>query len=252
MKSQLFQNVLAIIPSRFSSSRFPGKPMAKIDGKFMIQHVWENAKQTDEIDEVIVATDDKRIVNAVKNFGGKVVLTSLNHKTGTDRIIEALSDHPCEWVLNIQGDEPLINSSDLSNLIKTTQISKGIKVSTLVKKSDDQLMLEDPNVVKVTFNLRKQALYFSRSLIPFRKSYSGQKHLGWRHLGVYLFKRDFLIDFYKWPQTTLEKTENLEQLRILENGETILCVEAVFDSVSVDVPRDIKLAEKMINLRKTE
>ena len=225
--------------------------MAKIDGKIMIQHVWENAKQTEEIDEVIVATDDERIANAVKNFGGKVVLTSLNHKTGTDRIIEALSDLPCEWVLNIQGDEPLINSSDLSNLIKTTKISNGIKVSTLVKNSGDKLMLEDPNIVKVTFNIRKQALYFSRSLIPFRKSHPGQKYLGWRHLGVYLFKRDFLIDFYKWPQTTLEKTENLEQLRILENGETILCVEAVFDTVSVDVPRDIELAEKMINLRKS-
>ena len=158
MKSKIYQNVLAIIPSRYSSSRFPGKPMAKIDGKLMIQHVWENAKQTNEIDEVIVATDDERILNAVKKFGVNVVLTSSNHKTGTDRIIEVLKGRNCEWVLNIQGDEPLINSSDLKNLIKKTQITKGTKVSTLVKKSNDLVLLKDPNIVKVTFNLRREAL----------------------------------------------------------------------------------------------
>ena len=246
MSLKIHQNTLAIIPARYSSTRFPGKPLAEIDGKTMIQHVWENAVKTKGIDEVIVATDDNRIFSTVSEFGGKVVLTDPNHETGTDRIVEALSGRSCDWVINIQGDEPLMSSSDLERLIKKAQNSKGTNVATLVQKIFDEVQLNDPNIVKVTLNKKNHALYFSRSLIPFH-GYSENKEIkSWRHLGVYIFKRDFLINFYNWPQTELEKTEKLEQLRILENGENLLCVEAEKECVSVDVPMDIELVEKIL------
>ena len=250
MSLKLHQKTLAIIPARYSSTRFPGKPLAQIAGKSMIQHVWENVVKTKEIDEVIVATDDERIFNPVKKFGGKVVLTSPNHKTGTDRIVEALSGRSCDWVLNIQGDEPLMSSSDLEKLIKKAKNTKGTKVATLVYKIYDVVLLKDPNIVKVTLNMNNEALYFSRSSIPYQ-GYSKNKNIkSWRHLGVYIFKRDFLINFYNWPQTFLEKIEKLEQLRILENGEKLLCVEAEKECVSVDVPKDIELVEKILKMKK--
>ena len=214
----------------------------------MIQHVWENAVNTKGIDEVIVATDDDRIFDSVKEFGGKVALTNPNHKTGTDRIVEVLSGRSCDWVMNIQGDEPLISSSDLERLINEAQNTKGTEVATLVQKIHDKDQLKDPNIVKVTLNKKNQALYFSRSLIPFPRSTKNINFSSWCHLGVYLFKKDFLENFYKWPQTLLEKTEKLEQLRILENGGNILCIEAESECVSVDVPDDIKLVEKILNL----
>ena len=244
------QKTLAIIPARYSSKRFPGKPLVEIEGKSMIQHVWENAVNTKGIDEVIVATDDDRIFDSVKEFGGKVTLTNPNHKTGTDRIVEVLSGRSCDWVMNIQGDEPLISSSDLERLINEAQNTKGTEVATLVQKIHDKDQLKDPNIVKVTLNKKNQALYFSRSLIPFPRSTKNKNFSSWCHLGVYLFKKDFLENFYKWPQTLLEKTEKLEQLRILENGGNILCIEAKCKCVSVDVPEDIKLVEKILNLQK--
>ena len=250
MSLKLDQKTLAIIPARYFSTRFPGKPLAEIAGKSMIQHVWENVVKTKGIDEVIVATDDNRILSSVRKFGGQAVLTSPNHKTGTDRIVEAISGRTCDWVLNIQGDEPLVSSSDLEMLIKKAQNTEGTKVSTLVHKIYDEVLFKDPNIVKVVLNKKNQALYFSRSLIPFH-GYSKKKNItSWRHLGVYIFKRDFLINFYKWPQTLLEKTEKLEQLRILENGENILCVEAEKECVSVDVPEDIEFVEKILKMEK--
>ena len=241
---------LAVIPARYASSRFPGKPLVEIAGKSMIQHVWERAMQTQSIDEVLIATDDQRILNAVEKFGAKGVLTSTEHKTGTDRIVEALSGRSCEWVLNIQGDEPLVLPSDLERLILEAHNTEGTKGATLIYKITDEAMLHDPNVVKVTLNKKNQALYFSRSLIPFPRSPQTENFSIWRHLGVYLFQRDFLLQFHQWPQSVLEQTEQLEQLRILENGETLLCVEAENDSVGVDVPKDVEYAEMMLKKQK--
>jgi 3-deoxy-manno-octulosonate cytidylyltransferase (CMP-KDO synthetase) len=240
------QKTLAIIPARYASNRFPGKPLVKIAGKSMIQHVWERAMQTQAVDEVLVATDDQRILNAVEKFGGKAVLTSTEHKTGTDRIVEALSGHSCDWVLNIQGDEPLVLPSDLERLIRKAQHTEGTKAATLIFKITDEAKLHDPNVVKVTLNQSSQALYFSRSMIPFPRAPQTSNFSIWHHLGVYLFKRDFLMQFHQWPQSPLEQTEQLEQLRILENGETLLCVEAENDGVGVDVPQDVEYAEMML------
>ena len=237
---------LAVIPARYASSRFPGKPLVEIAGKSMIQHVWERAMQTKAIDDVLVATDDQRILTAVEKFGGKGILTNQKHKTGTDRIVEAVSGRSCEWVLNIQGDEPLLLSSDIERLILQAQNTEGTKGATLIYKITDKKMLHDPNVVKVVLNKKSEALYFSRSLIPFTRSAQWEKFSIWRHLGVYLFQLDFLLQFQQWPQSALEHTEQLEQLRILENGETLLCVEAENDSVGVDVPLDIEYAEMML------
>ena len=246
MSTSTLVKTLAIIPARYASTRFPGKPLVEIAGKSMIQHVWERAMQTPSIDEVLVATDDQRILDAVEKFGAEGVLTSKEHKTGTDRIIEALSGRSCDWVLNIQGDEPLVLPADLERLIKKAVQTRDTKGATLIYKITDEAELHDPNVVKVTLNQSSQALYFSRSLIPFPRSPQSSNFNAWRHLGVYLFKRDFLLRFDQWSQSPLEQTEQLEQLRILENGETLLCVEAENDGVGVDVPQDVAIAEKLM------
>ena len=238
---------LAVIPARYYSTRFPGKPLTIIAGKSMIQHVWERAMMVDSVDEVIVATDDQRILDTVNKFGGKAILTSREHKTGTDRIVEVISKVSCEWVINIQGDEPLVVAADLERLIVNTHKTKGAKVSTLIHKITNKSMLHNPNIVKVVLDKKQQALYFSRSLIPYTRSQKVGNLPIWRHLGVYLFHRDFLLQFHQWPQSLLEKTEQLEQLRILENGESLLCVESDHNSIGVDVPSDVAYVEKIIN-----
>ena len=240
------QKTLAIIPARYSSTRFPGKPLADIAGKPMIQHVWERVRQTPSIDQILVATDDERILDTVRNFGGDGVLTSTKHETGTDRIVEVVKEISCGFVLNIQGDEPTVQAADLDRLIKQTKIRKGIKASTLIYNITDKTQLNDPNIVKVTVNVNNIALYFSRSLIPYPRSGQNSNCKIWRHLGIFLFQRKFLLQYSKWPRSNLEKSEQLEQLRILENGESILCVEAENETVSVDVPEDLVYVENLL------
>ena len=240
------QKTVAIIPARYSSTRFPGKPLADIAGKPMIQHVWERAKQTPSIDQIFVATDDERILDTVRNFGGEAVLTSTEHETGTDRIVEVAEGISCGWVLNIQGDEPMILPEDVDRMIKQTKIRKGTKAATLIYKITDHAQLNDPNVVKVTVNLNNMALYFSRSLIPYQRSGQSKHSRIWRHLGVYLFQRDFLMEYSQWPRSNLEKSEQLEQLRILENGESLLCVDAENEGERVDVPQDLVYVEDLM------
>ena len=161
-------------------------------------------------------------------------------------IVEVAEELTCGWILNIQGDEPTVLSADLDRLIKQTKIRKGIKAGTLIYQITDQEQLNDPNIVKVTVNLNNMALYFSRSLIPYPRSGQSANCKIWRHLGVYLFQRKFLMEFSKWARSTLEISEQLEQLRILENGESLFCVEAENEGVSVDVPKDLAYVEKLI------
>ena len=240
------QKTLAIIPARYSSTRFPGKPLVDIAGKPMIQHVWERVRQTPSIDQILVATDDERILDTVRNFGGDGVLTSKKHETGTDRIVEVVQEISCGLVLNIQGDEPTVLPADLDRLIKQTKIRKGTKAATLIYNITDKTQLNDPNIVKVTVTVNNTALYFSRSLIPYPRSDQNSNCKIWRHLGVYLFQRKFLLEYSQWPRSNLEKSEQLEQLRILENGESILCVEAENETVSVDVPEDLVYVENLL------
>ena len=246
MNSPSSQKTVAIIPARYSSKRFPGKPLADIAGKPMIQHVWERVKQTPSIDQIIVATDDERILDTVKNFGGEGVLTSKDHETGTDRIVEVAQEISCGWVLNIQGDEPTVLHTDLDRLIKQAKIKKETKAATLIYKINNQTQLNDPNIVKVVVNINNTALYFSRSMIPYLRSSKSADCKIWRHLGVYLFRRKFLMEYSEWPRSNLEKLEELEQLRILENGESLLCVEAENEGVSVDVPQDLIHVENLM------
>jgi len=239
-------SVLAVIPARYASTRFPGKPLALIAGKPMLQHVCERVSRVPAIDEVLVATDDERIRAAVEEFGGTAVLTSPDHQTGTDRIVEALAGRETGWVLNVQGDEPAIDGSDLARLIETAQAAPDTQAATLVFRTRDPAKIADPNIVKAVVAPDGNALYFSRSPVPFPRKASEAPHAVWRHLGVYLFRREFLLRFHAWPQTPLEQTEQLEQLRILEHGETLLCVEAQHEGVGVDVPEDVPTAEALL------
>ncbi len=245
MKSTL-PSILAVIPARYASTRFPGKPLVQLEGKTMIQHVYERVSRTPSLEGVLVATEDRRIYDAVEHFGGRAVMTSADHKTGTDRIVEAVKDLECEWVLNVQGDEPLIDTDDLETLIQKTLGSEAVRAATLVVRFEDEARLHDQNVVKTVLNLRGEALYFSRSLLPFPRNPQRRPFQVWRHLGVYLFRKDLLLQFHQWPQTPLEKTEQLEQLRLLERGERMLCVQASSEAHGVDVPTDVDIAESLL------
>ena len=239
--------VLAVIPCRYASSRFPGKPLAPIRGKPMIQHVVERTARAPSVSRVIVATDDARIRDAVRAFGGEAVMTG-EHRSGTDRIAEALAIETARgaapgWVLNVQGDEPLIDPADLERLIQGMfAVPEGL-MGTLVHPLHTEQELNDVHVVKAVLDLQHRALYFSRSPVPYPREPGS---LGWRHMGVYLYRTDFLRTFHGLPSTELAEREQLEQLRALENGYAIHCFEAAFLSVGVDVPADIARAEEAL------
>ena len=233
--------IWAVIPARYGSTRFPGKPLALLAGKPMIQHVFESARQAVSFSRVMVATDDVRIEEAVRGFGGTSVMTG-EVETGTDRIAAAvekempLHGRP-DWVMNIQGDEPLIHSGDLDTLARGLPAAPDGVLGTLVFPLQSEEELHDPNVVKAVLDKEQRAIYFSRAPIPYPR---GEGGLGWRHLGIYLFRTDFLFTFSRLPQTPLARREQLEQLRALENGYPIHCFEAAHVSVGVDVPADLE------------
>jgi 3-deoxy-manno-octulosonate cytidylyltransferase (CMP-KDO synthetase) len=251
---------VVIIPSRWGSTRFPGKPLEIIAGKPMIQWVFERAKEAKTVSEVIVATDDERILNTVIGFGGKAVLTSPDHPSGTDRIAEAAERLDYDIVVNIQGDEPLIPSSNIDLLVKPFLDDEFIKVTTLKTRIFDIEEIYDPNVVKVTSSQSGFALYFSRSLIPFERDnwengkwnfstkdlISGEKTF-FRHIGAYGFKKSFLMEYINMPESDLEKAEKLEQLRIIENGIPIKIVETNIGSIGVDCREDLAKVEELLS-----
>ena len=239
--------VWAVIPARYASTRFPGKPLAEIDGKPMIRHVCERAGRAAEVSRVLVATDDERIEAAVAAFGGEAVRTG-EHDTGTDRIAEAvtLAAANCEppaWVLNVQGDEPMVDPADLDTLVRGTAGAPDAVMGTLVYPLRDEEELHDPNVVKAVLDDDGRALYFSRAPVPYPRGGGG---LGWRHMGVYLFRTDFLHAFAKMPATPLSQREQLEQLRVLEHGHAIHCFQASSLTIGVDVPGDVPRAEALM------
>jgi len=249
---------VVIIPARWGSTRFPGKPLENISGKPMIQWVVERAQNAETISEVIVATDDKRILNAVDSFGGRAVLTSDAHVSGTDRIAEAAKDLDCDIVINVQGDEPLIPSANIDLLVKPFLEDESIKVTTLKSKILDGDEIFDPNVVKVTSSKAGFALYFSRSPIPYlRDKWTNEEQVFlnktesdkvfYKHIGAYGFKKNFLMEYTKMPESLLETTEKLEQLRILENGIPIYVVETILGSIGVDCKEDLAKVEELLN-----
>lgn len=234
--------VIGIIPVRFKSKRFPGKPLAIISGKPMVQHVYERAKKSKLLNDLIVATDDKRIFDKVKEFGGKVILTG-EYPTGTDRIAEVARKINTEIVVNIQGDEPVIDPEIIDDAVFPLIKDKKILVSTLVHKIKDKKELKNPNIVKVVLDKDNFVLYFSRSVIPYYKNII---KIFYKHIGIYVYRKDFLLKFVNMSQGKLEKAEELEQLRILENGYKIKAILTNYSSIPVDVPKDIKKVEKFL------
>ena len=240
--------IVAFIPARYESTRFPGKPLALIAGKPMIQHVYERSEECPDLDQVYVATDDSRIFECVSGFGGKVIMTDKNHLSGTDRIAEAAGKidlQKKDIVVNIQGDQPIFHPSIISDLVKPFKENPDINMTTLMKKIKDDLDLHNTNHVKVVTDNNGYALYFSRFPIPFCRDEKSDA-VYYKHLGLYAYRKDFLLLFTKLSHGLLEKSEKLEQLRVLEHGFKIKVTETMFDSVEVDMPSDIDIVEQNI------
>ena len=236
--------VVAVIPARYGSQRLPAKPLADICGKPMVQHVYERASEASLVTRVLVATDDERIADVVRAFGGHAVMTPESLQTGTDRIAYVAQSLPdADIVVNVQGDEPLIEPTMIDEAIAQLIHDKSIQVGTLVREIDNDDDLLNPGIVKVVLDRNGNGMYFSRSPIPFgrdRQQYEWRKHhTYYKHIGLYVFRRQFLGTFTDMAQTPLETSEKLEQLRILENGYSIKCSITSFDSVPVDTKEDL-------------
>lgn len=239
------QRTVAVIPARYGSSRFPGKPLALIAGRPMIQRVYEQVSACRAIDDVVVATDDERIQTAVRGFGGTAVMTRQDHATGTDRIAEAVQGLSADLVLNVQGDEPLMSPCVLSDLVqhmRRTAVEMGTAAVPFRFTGRDPA---DPNAVKVVVDHQSFALYFSRSLIPHCRV-GGAAVEPLLHWGLYAYRRDFLSAFVAWPRGRLEMCEMLEQLRALEHGARIYVLQTDHVSVGVDVPADVLHVERLL------
>ena len=238
--------VTAIIPARWASTRFPGKPLVNLRGKPLVQHVWERANRAKRVGRVIIATDDMRIAEAAFDFGAEVALTSPKHPTGTDRLAEVAGKlKSAAIILNVQGDEPDIAPSTIDRLVGALQDDPGLGMVTAANPVTDLADVQNPHVVKVVTDLAGRALYFSRSVIPHdRDGRRGIRYL--RHQGIYGYRRQVLLAFVKWKPTPLEQAEKLEQLRALEHGIAIGVIVVRRGSVGVDVPGDVAKAERAL------
>ncbi|MDY6863926.1 MAG: 3-deoxy-manno-octulosonate cytidylyltransferase [Thermodesulfobacteriota bacterium] len=248
--------IIAVIPARYASSRFYGKVLADINGKPMIQWVYEKASQAKSITKVIVATDDNRIYEKVKEFFGDVVMTSPDHNCGTERIAEVIKEKDWELIVNVQGDEPLLEPEMIDQAVYPFLEGKdNIHISTLKSKIKEKREVFDPNVVKVVTDRNDFAIYFSRAPIPFDKRMwedtpNNKKvfipGLHFKHIGLYVYKRDALLKFSSLSSTPLEEFEGLEQLRALENGLRIKVPTTTYDSIGVDTPEDLSIVRKKL------
>lgn len=254
--------ITAIIPARYASTRFPGKALAEIGGKPMIQHVYERTCMASLVSRVIVATDDDRIAAAVRQIGGEAVMTSPNHDTGTDRLAEVAEKLDSDIIVNVQGDEPLISPEMIDQAIRPLLNNTSWKMGTLKTRINCLHDFLSPNVVKVVTGSDGCALYFSRSPLPFFRdkwhdlkndSFATGKLLCYKHVGLYVYRRDFLLEYAAMQPTFLEISEKLEQLRAIENGISICVVETEFESIGVDTPDDlIKAEERYSEIIKSE
>jgi len=239
-------SAVAVIPARWASTRFPGKPLYPILGKPLIRHVWERCREAKKISQIIVATDDMRIAEVAFDFGAEVTITSPKHPSGTDRIAEVASKlRGVKHIINVQGDEPAIDPRLIDRLVDTLAKKPTLEMVTAAIPFDDESDFQNPNNVKVVTALDGRALYFSRSPIPFErdkpKTAAEARRTFW-HLGIYGYRRDFLMKFVRWKPTPLEVTEKLEQLRALEHGASIQVLETKHRSLGVDTPEDVTRA----------
>ncbi|HXB69804.1 MAG TPA: 3-deoxy-manno-octulosonate cytidylyltransferase [Candidatus Acidoferrales bacterium] len=251
------RKILGVIPARFASSRFPGKVLAKIAAKTMLQHVYERANMATYLTSTIIATDDQRVYDAARSFGARVTMTRSDHLSGTDRVAEAASADNAEIIVNIQGDEPLIDPAAIDASILPMVHEPGVVMSTLKKRIEDVREIGDPNVVKVVTNREGEAIYFSRCPIPYEREPEragaetqartpvllGTPHF--KHIGLYVYQRDFLLSYSALPVGPLERAERLEQLRALENGFRIRVVETEYESLGVDTPEDLERVSRL-------
>lgn len=234
---------ICIIPARFSSTRLPGKPLKDICGKPMICRVYERAKLAKSVDEVIVATDDERILNAVEKNFGRAMMTRADHKTGTDRLAEVAEKFPdAEVIVNVQGDEPLIEGSLIDELIAQFD-DADLQMATVAVELTEDAEIKNPNNVKVVIDKNNNALYFSRSPIPYPRNFGKSKV--YKHIGIYAYRRNFLLNFAQMTPTPLEGTESLEQLRALENGYKIRVIKSNCKFIGVDTEEDLKLVNEI-------
>jgi 3-deoxy-manno-octulosonate cytidylyltransferase (CMP-KDO synthetase) len=241
-------NILAVIPARFASMRLPGKPLVSLGGKSMIERVWERVRRAQSVSEVVVATDDERIRAAVEAFGGQAVMTRPDHRSGTERVAEVAATHgDAAIIVNVQGDEPLIEPAAIDAAIDAIVTDDGVNISTLAVAITSAGDIMDPNIVKTVLDFDGNALYFSRAPIPWVRDRGGPVHARHlKHLGLYAFRRAALLEFATFPQGDLERIEQLEQLRWLENGYRIRVAETEYDSVSVDMPEDVARVEGLL------
>jgi 3-deoxy-manno-octulosonate cytidylyltransferase (CMP-KDO synthetase) len=241
--------VIAVIPARYQSTRFPGKMVAPLDGKPLVQHTYERALQAKRVDDVCVATDDARVADALAPYGTRVVMTRSDHPSGTDRIAEVAEQTQAQIVVNVQGDEPLIDPNTIDEVVVALDSDSEAVMSTAARALIDSEAIADPNVVKVVTDGEGRALYFSRAPIPYQRdsahgAEAGVRH--WHHIGLYAYRRDFLLQFAKMAPSPLEKIEMLEQLRALENGYAIRVVETQYKSIGVDTPEDLEQVRSML------
>lgn len=236
---------IAFIPARYAATRFPGKLMQKIGEKTIINMVYENAKEMNLFDDVIVVTDSDIIAEEISHIGGRCIKSKKEHQSGSDRIAEACVDMDVDVIINIQGDEPFIKKQPLEDLVNCFN-DNSVSVASLMQKFPENESYENSNLVKVVCNKFNDALYFSRSVIPYKRNKEIEEVL-YRHIGVYAYRKDMLLQFTKWPMGRLEKLEMLEQLRYLENGVSIRMVETDEASVGIDTPEDLKKAIAFYN-----
>lgn len=235
---------IAVIPARYAATRFHAKLMQKLGDKTVIRHTYDNTKATNLFEEVLVATDSDAIFEEITQHGGRAIMSKKEHESGSDRIAEAVQDLHVEVIINVQGDEPFVKRQTLADLLSVFE-DPSVFVGSLMHKIGDPEMVSNPNVVKVVTDKQGDALYFSRSPIPFKRNTEGEC-VHYRHIGVYGYRKEALLQFVNWPVSTLENMEKLEQLRYLENGVKIRMVETSFEAMGIDTPEDLIRAEQFL------
>jgi 3-deoxy-manno-octulosonate cytidylyltransferase (CMP-KDO synthetase) len=244
-------SIVAVIPARYASTRLPGKPLADLDGRPMIEHVYRRVAASKLISQVIVATDDLRIATRVHDFGGKVRLTKATHETGTDRLAEVAASLDCDVVVNVQGDEPLIDPHAIDELVAPFANEPAVQMTTLFRRINDAAELTNPNIAKVVVDRGGYALYFSRAPIPYVRDPRGGWPPMYRHIGVYGYRRKTLLVLASLEPTPLERAEALEQLRALEHGIRIKAVETRHESFEVNTPEDLEQVRRLLTTSTT-
>jgi 3-deoxy-manno-octulosonate cytidylyltransferase (CMP-KDO synthetase) len=245
LRQIICMNVIAMIPARYAATRFPAKLMQLLGDKTVIRHTYDNAVATKLFDEVIVVTDSDIVYNEINSHGGKAKMSIRQHESGSDRIAEAVADMDVDIVINIQGDEPFVQKEPLKKLLDVFKEDKNVQVASLMQVLKEQKLIDDPNYVKVAVDKNRNALFFSRSVIPYPRD-KEITAIYYEHIGVYAFRKKALLDFTTWPVTALEATEKIECLRYLENGVPLKMVATEYMGVEIDTPEDLVRAEKLL------